>query len=579
MKKIRWIALGVLVCILAAVPGHCAFQDVDPGAYYAAAVDWAVEKQVTDGVSDTLFAPNAPCTRAQVVGFLWKLAGRPSSSAEVRFADVPVGSWFYEPVRWAVEQGVTNGVTDALFAPNRSCTRAEGAAFLHRYCGGESVSGAVPFNDVSRSSWFHSAVLWGVENGVVNGVSPTAYQPQGMFTRAHIVTMLWRLETAAAPERVTGVYLGVQGYGAVSDKDAMVHRFWYGGAEHTARIPSEQGAYTLQNLLEEGGVYTLLFRDGVLLDAAPAETACLTGVPSLPVYAIEKAAGGASVRTAQALPGQYAAVGADAVYLSPEPIAYTPPVQGTPGLKTLRNFLRTALEPTGTTLYVYGGGWNWQDTAGSKESASIGVAESWVRFFREQDGAYNYKNTDPAHSYYPYQGWNQYYYAGLDCSGFVGWAVYNTIETASGTQDYVTPAKTQAKRIAETGLGTCSDSLGALLPGDVVSMSGHVWICLGTCADGSVLILHSTPGTGRGGSGGGVQLSAIGGSTSCEAYRLAERYMSRYWPEWCARYETYLCSPGTYFQCTGHFTWNSALDPDGCRSMTPAALLKNLFGE
>ena len=578
-KEFRWIVPLLLLALLAEAPVHAAFTDAIEAAYYDEAVNWAVQQEVLDGVSDPGFAPDAPCTRAEAVGFLWKLSGRPEATGEVNFVDVPADSPYYDAVRWASETGVTNGVSETEFRPDRICTRAEGIAFLYRYYGQKAVSGALPFADVSRDDWYYSPVLWGTENAIADGVSAEAYQPEGLFTCAHIVTMLWRAETAAPPQPVTGVYLGVQDYGTVSDKDTMIHRFWYGGAEHSASIPSEQGRYTLQNILEEGSVFTLLLRHGVLLDASPAKAAALTEAPGLPVYAIRTEAGGAVVTEASAEPGTYAVTGSDAVYLVPAPAEYTPPVSGTPGVKTVRNFLLTALEPAGTALYIYGGGWNWQDNAGSKESASLGVAKSWVQFFNAQDADYHYKNTDPAHSYYPFQGWNQYYYAGLDCSGFVGWAIYNTVETTSGGEANVTFASAMAKRMEDCGLGTCADSLGALRPGDVVSLRGHVWISLGTCADGSVLVLHCTPGVSRSGSaGGGVQLSAIGPDTGCEAYRLAERYMSAYWPEWYDRYEIYLCAPDVYYASTSHFTWSDSLDPDGCLSMTPAELLQNLFG-
>ncbi len=578
MKQIRFFLAFLLLAALAVIPGRGAFTDVPQDAYYKNPVDWAVSKGVTDGVSETEFAPDAACTRAQIVGFLWKLAGRPEAEKAARFQDVSPEDWYYEPICWAVETGVTDGVSESEFQPDRTCTRCEGAAFLYKFYGRAAAAGAVPFTDVSRSDWYHTAVLWCVENGIVSGMTPTVFAPFEVFTRAHIVTMLCRAETATPPEPVTGVYLGVRGYGAVSDKNSMVHRFWYQGAEHTCTIPSEGGAYTIQNQLQEGAVYRLLFRDGVLLNAEPAETKAMTELPTVPVYQIQKQPGGAAVSPAAAKTGDWVVEAADAVYRTDGPISYTPPVQGTPGLKTVRNFLLTALEPVGTTLYVYGGGWNWQDTAADSAARSIGVSENWVRFFRSQDQSYDYKNTDAARSFYPFGCWNQYHYHGLDCSGYVGWAVYNTVESASGNAGYVTFADRQAQLLAEKGLGSCSGSVGTLLPGDVFSMKGHVWISLGTCSDGSVLILHSTPSPSRSGSkGGGVQISAIGSSGS-EAARLAEKYMAACWPEWYGRYPIRICEPESYLSCVGHFTWSDSLDPDGCKTMTPAVLMQNLFG-
>lgn len=578
MKQIRFLLAFLLLAVLAGIPGRGAFPDVPGDAYYKNPVDWAVSNGVTDGVSETEFAPDEPCTRAQIVGFLWKLAGRPQAADVTRFADVDQDSWYYAPVCWAVEAGVTDGVSETEFQPDRTCTRAEGAAFLYKYYGRAAVNGAVPFTDVSRADWFHSAVLWCVQQGIVSGVTRTEFAPYEVFTRAHIVTMLCRAETSDPPQPVTGVYLGVQNYGSVSDKDAMAHRFWYQNAEHTAAIPSEGGAYTIQNQLQEGAVYDLLFRDGVLLNAEPIEAKTLTELPTVPVYQVQKRAGGAVVSPAQARIGTYAVEAADAVYLTEAPVTYSPPIHGTPGSKTVRNFLLTALEPVGTTLYVYGGGWNWQDNAADSAASSIGVSDSWVRFFRSQDPGYDYKNSDAAFSWYPFGGWNQYHYHGLDCSGYVGWAVYNTVESESGHSGCVTFADRQAKLLEEKGLGSLSSSVGRLLPGDVFSMQGHVWISLGTCSDGSILILHSTPSTSRTGSkGGGVQISAIG-SAGSEAAQLAEKYMSACWPEWYARYPIRICEPGSYLSCVGHFTWSDSLDPDGCRQMAPAELLRNLFG-
>ena len=570
-------AAVLLAAALLSVAASGVFSDVKDTDYYAAPVAWATKNSVTDGVSETLFAPNEACTRAQIVGFLWKLEGRPDTDADVAFHDVRPGSWYYDAVRWAVAAHVTDGVSATEFAPDKVCTRAEGAAFLYKYYGRSAVSGALSFSDVQPGSWFYDAVLWGVQSGVVNGVSAVRYDPQGVFTRAHIVTMLYRAENAA-PETVrTAVYLGVQGYGTAADKAALRHRFRSGDQERAFAIPP--GSYALQNLLDEGSVYRIWIRDGSLVSAEALTPEPLVSVPSIPAWSVHTQAGGASLAGAKAHAGDRAVVTDDAVYLMERVLPYTPPVSGTTGRVTVKNFLATALMPCGTALYVYGGGWNWQDTAAGTDAVTIGFAESWLRFFQGNDGSYSYKNPDAAHSYYPFGGYNQYGHRGLDCSGFVGWAVYNTVNTASGGTGLVSPAADQAQLLASSGLGTCTNSVGQLRPGDVFSMRGHVWISLGTCADGSILILHSTPSDSRAGSpGGGVQLSAIGTSTSCEAYRLADRYMAAYFPQWYARYPVKLCPPGSYTACVGHFTWSAAHDPDGYLSMTPAGVLVGIFG-
>ncbi len=270
--------------------------------------------------------------------------------------------------------------------------------------------------------------------------------------------------------------------------------------------------------------------------------------------------------------------------------------QGTPGERTVMNFLRTVLMPVGQTLYVFGGGWNWQDDGAGPQARSIGVSKDWTRFFAGHDASYTFrdkdndeKNRDPSNSYYPYGGFNQYYYAGLDCSGFAGWAVYNTLETVSGKKGYVVSASRFSAHMEELGFGeqTGGDvDAGELLRGDIVSMSGHVWSCLGTCLDGSIVIAHSTTSLSRlGQPGGGVQISAVGYSKDCEAYHLADSYMRRFYPDWSARYEAVLRDPAVYLAAgkegSGRFTWKNAglTDPEGLRRMSAGDVLKILFQE
>ena len=284
---------------------------------------------------------------------------------------------------------------------------------------------------------------------------------------------------------------------------------------------------------------------------------------------------------------------------------FVPVVSGTPGERTLENFLKTAMMPVGTTLYIYGGGWNWQDTEAAIQARTLGVSPDWVRFFGEQDENYTYRakdgnelNADPADSYYPYGGYNAYFYAGLDCSGYLGWVIYNTFEAANGGKGYVSGSTGFAQKLADYGWGTWTQkvSIGgrsdemSMKPGDIVSMNGHVWISLGTCNDNSVVIAHCTPSVSRTGQpGGGVQIGAIGRDKNCEAYCLADRYMSTYFPEWYKRYETSLKDPSTYFKFegekAGRFTWDVSgqgeglTDPDNIQNMQPEEVLELLFAE
>ena len=289
------------------------------------------------------------------------------------------------------------------------------------------------------------------------------------------------------------------------------------------------------------------------------------------------------------------------VELLDEMTAYEPVIQAEPGLRTLKNFLATCFEPMGTALYVYGGNWNWQDDGSSVQSRHIGVPGTWVDFYRSQDASYAY--ADDYHkstSYYPYGGWNEYYYAGTDCSGYAGWAVYNTLNTEDGKQGYVTGASSQGLMFAEKyNFGTWTNDPfdteeDPLKPGDMVSTPSHIWICVGKCEDGSMVIIHSTvtnSSTGR--EGGGVQLSALnpeGFNKNCEAYRLACEYTEKYFPDWAERYPVVMKSYKNYvnFERTstypGRFRWSldgtdGLSDPDGYTDMSAEEILKDLFGE
>ena len=170
---------------------HQAFVDVPEDAYYADAVNWAVRNGVTNGVADDVFAPDASCTRAQAVTFLWRAAGAPVADADCGFADVDSSDYYYDAVVWAVTNGITNGVGDGLFAPDEVCTRAQIVTFLYRMAGSPKTDGTV-FGDVAADSYYASAVSWAVSGGVTNGVGNDSFAPDNICTRAQIVTLLYR---------------------------------------------------------------------------------------------------------------------------------------------------------------------------------------------------------------------------------------------------------------------------------------------------------------------------------------------------------------------------------------------------
>ena len=168
------------------------FADVDGGAFYMEPLMWALDKGITTGTSDTAFSPNNPCTRGQVVTFLWRAAGSPEPvSTENPFSDVKEGP-FYKAILWAVEQGITTGYSDGTFRPGASCTRGQIATFLWRAAGSpEPTSTHNPFSDVSDGP-FYKAILWAVEQGITTGYTDGTFRPSASCTRAHIVTFLYR---------------------------------------------------------------------------------------------------------------------------------------------------------------------------------------------------------------------------------------------------------------------------------------------------------------------------------------------------------------------------------------------------
>ena len=169
------------------------FTDVHAEDYYYDAVLWAAQEGVTGGTSDTLFAPNAGCTRAQAVTFLWRAAGSPEpKSADLPFTDVPADAYYAKAVAWAVENGVAKGVSETAFAPDASCTRAQIVTFLWRAQQSPASGGENPFTDVPAAAYYYNAVLWAVENDVAKGVSETAFAPNDNCTRAQIVTLIYR---------------------------------------------------------------------------------------------------------------------------------------------------------------------------------------------------------------------------------------------------------------------------------------------------------------------------------------------------------------------------------------------------
>ena len=169
------------------------FTDVPTGTYYYAPVLWAVDHAITTGTSATTFSPNTPCTRAQAVTFLWRAAGSPAPrSSENPFTDVQAGRFYTQAVLWAVEQGITKGTSASTFSPDADCTRAQIVTFLWRAQGAPAAGTGNPFADVPANTYYTNAVLWAVENGITNGTGAATFSPAATCTRAQIVTFLYR---------------------------------------------------------------------------------------------------------------------------------------------------------------------------------------------------------------------------------------------------------------------------------------------------------------------------------------------------------------------------------------------------
>ena len=169
------------------------FVDVPEGSYYEEAVAWAVENGITKGTSDTTFDPNGICTRAQAVTFLWRAAGSPApKTSTMPFTDVKAGSYYYDAVLWAVENGITKGTSDTTFSPDATCSRAQIVTFLWRSQEAPAAGAVNPFTDVKADAYYAEAVLWAVKEDVTKGTTDTTFSPNADCTRAQIVTFIWR---------------------------------------------------------------------------------------------------------------------------------------------------------------------------------------------------------------------------------------------------------------------------------------------------------------------------------------------------------------------------------------------------
>lgn len=169
------------------------FSDVEPGSYYEDAIQWAASTGVTTGIGDGKFGPENSCTRGQVVSFIYRGEGSPNVvAANNPFADVAEGAYYYNPVLWAVENGITSGTSAATFSPEKVCTRGQVVTFLWNAAGKPEVSGENTFSDVWNGAYYAKAVKWAVQEGITSGTSETTFSPEDVCTRGQVVTFMYR---------------------------------------------------------------------------------------------------------------------------------------------------------------------------------------------------------------------------------------------------------------------------------------------------------------------------------------------------------------------------------------------------
>lgn len=236
------------------------------------------------------------------------------------------------------------------------------------------------------------------------------------------------------------------------------------------------------------------------------------------------------------------------------------------GKSTIKNFLRTGISPIGSTMYIWGGGWNGFAGNNSEQKFKTGLSPKWRSFANKHKSNYNYVR-------YLLQREK-----GLDCSGFVGNCVYNVMETSNNRQSYVTSAYREGIYYSSLGFGkyVSNKLVGTRKAGDVMTCATHVWICLGECTDGSAVVLHSSP----------PMVSLAGtpsdkGVSNSKAVKLARKYMKKYYPELYKNYPNSVYRGSTYNSSYGRMRWNkkTLADPEGYKNMTAKKVLKDLFNE
>ena len=236
------------------------------------------------------------------------------------------------------------------------------------------------------------------------------------------------------------------------------------------------------------------------------------------------------------------------------------------GKSTIKNLLRAGIAPIGSTMYIWGGGWTGQELAGGKMVHSTGISAKWRQFAAKQGKKYNYQKHKFKRN------------LGLDCSGFVGYCVYNVMETQNGMPSYVTFASQEGKMYAKKGFGTyvAANKVKDRKAGDIMTSSGHVWISLGECSDGSAVVLHASPPVV-----GMAGTASKTGKSESKAVKLVRKYMKKYYPDLYKKYPNSIYRGSYYNTSYGRMRWNDKTlkDPEGYRRMSAEQVMKDLFEE
>ena len=251
MKKARLLGVVLILCLACSLLAPAAaasgqFVDVPDSAYYKDAVEWAVTRGITTGKDAAHFAPNDPCTRAQMVTFLWRMNGSPVvPNATMPFTDVPSSSYYYNAVLWATTQGITDGTDSTHFSPNQTVTRAQAVTMLWRADGSKKPAGASGFADVPAGSYYADAVAWAKEQGITTGKDATHFAPNDPCTRAQIVTFLYRYACGSGSTLTTTKYPvvlvhGLLGWGEYDDINGLIP-YWGMTATNTVKYLRSQG--------------------------------------------------------------------------------------------------------------------------------------------------------------------------------------------------------------------------------------------------------------------------------------------------------------------------------------------------